>query len=1355
MAERKIRLGLDEPVRRVPAGDPRPERPSMLGGLGLDAPIEEEAAPLTTAPPTGGLPQPIADRLPFAVEKARIADEYRDLTYDRQTRIEAGEYESAVTLSGYGLNIDAPRSEFDTIEEPKEGDSDSAFLEPDYTIANPAEDTGESSSTFRNVANFMFSDEMGLLGMKWDQEGFTWAWENFTNQLVEHPYSTGFTLAAYLVPLGAAWAKGSRIAGRALKLADEGGDVGAAAGKGLFGATYEAGKGTFQKGAGHFRFDDHVRMVKSLAGSSTAADGRKFFSDGMQAKILASSAEETAKLVPEKMLRKMLISDFHRERWLEMQVLAKSGALDAMPGIKGVANRAYYSFSNNFTNKYMRVLNDTGADEIESLDKFYKRMKFGTLLGAAPTQLGRANQELAYKYMLGEATEDALVKGIGDDNATFVKTLVGKSKELFKSQADEGFLSDEQVALFAKGVGGVETGFHLPAVKPATANFEELSLWAKSVGPGKFGQLIERKRFDPAKILTGPTMKKRGKLRTKEAVLEALPSLETDLGKLTIGGYITDNVIFQVHRGFRDILTAGMRGEPRATHWVKNIDEWEKMGDIAQKNFLPLDKLDEVAPGLSARMRRMLKADLDKTNEGHLLTQRLPVIDRDLVEQFFSNGPQSAYGASSMIGQFAELLTAVHKTSRTALNLPTHTSNLLGNMMFLGMAGMNPFSAQALNDGSKMTKMFTKIARDFHKLGPEATVDDLMTPENLKRLLGKDRFIKDKVGNKIDISELFGDELMRDLFEGQAFESIEGLTHVKKTLNQLKDTGEKGFTAKVVETVGRSIAGVGEVPGVKQTLQGLSSAYLGEDMIPKMMYAMHLAREGWGRDAILREVGRRLPQYRTVGSVPNKLRRIILPWITFPAEAARIIKNNMADNPVNMMAWMQGPEIAQSLASAAGVSPDFEDIESTIDAAPPWGVKYQSVFLKGEQAPTVLGAVGGGGIGSMAGAAVGGARGAVAGLAIGALAGRTLGSMSPGIEQAKHAEITRSWIMDFLPQSTMFLSSLAPHQWEKVNPFGDAPTGGIESFRAAKDLMPIEPFAVAMPILDLYAGRGGFGQELEARSGISLANKMALGLLGFVSPPVLQKYGMKLEGPGGVHISMKDIHENNGGQMTLPRAATATFGGLVGAGMAFMGTKRLGVPSGAATALAGTIGTMAGAEANTRRLMTDLGILGDPRTGETGDWTLDFFSNSFMGLNKSFKVTAKQAEFNQAIRRRRFEPIRKVATREFTDSLKAGSESSAKVALSEVYKTFLYEWGDAEKATQHTNAWMQRQIQGLNKLPMFRGLSEEWLMNRISALNSLGPEKTKMHQQQIIELMTEMRMHAFNKGRSLKIVDGE
>ena len=111
----------------------------------------------------------------------------------------------------------------------------------------------------------MLSDEMGLLGMKWDQEGFSWALENFTNQITEHPYSTAFTLASYLVPVGAAWAKGSRIAGRALGLAEQTGDIGAAAGKGVFGTNLR------------FRFDDHSRLVKSLAGSNTASDGRKFF----------------------------------------------------------------------------------------------------------------------------------------------------------------------------------------------------------------------------------------------------------------------------------------------------------------------------------------------------------------------------------------------------------------------------------------------------------------------------------------------------------------------------------------------------------------------------------------------------------------------------------------------------------------------------------------------------------------------------------------------------------------------------------------------------------------------------------------------------------------------------------------------------------------------------------------------------------------------------------------------------------------------------------------------------------------------------------------------------------------------
>src|SRR3990172_6254273 len=105
-----------------------------------------------------------------------------------------------------------------------------AELQKDWDTAARFKASGDPVTSLRNVSNFLFSDEMGLLGMKWDEEGFSWAWDNFTDQITEHPISTGVTLASYLVPIGAAWMKGSRIAKHGLLLAEEAGDVGASAG---------------------------------------------------------------------------------------------------------------------------------------------------------------------------------------------------------------------------------------------------------------------------------------------------------------------------------------------------------------------------------------------------------------------------------------------------------------------------------------------------------------------------------------------------------------------------------------------------------------------------------------------------------------------------------------------------------------------------------------------------------------------------------------------------------------------------------------------------------------------------------------------------------------------------------------------------------------------------------------------------------------------------------------------------------------------------------------------------------------------------------------------------------------------
>lgn len=1330
----------EDPAIVTPTGEP--ELPRFFD------PVPGSLLPKPPTQPLTRIKEPSEDvlnyidaKVPQIIDHAVKADAARDIYTERQREIEFGQ--------GPGIA--------DLINLPDKSDPNYlAFVDAqkDWSVAFPEEDTGDPVETVRNVTNFLFSDEMGLLGMKWDEDGFKFGWEHFQNQIVEHPISTSVTLASYMVPIAAAWMKGSRLAARAGVLMEATGDPAAAAGRGFLGSTLG------------FRFDEHARLAKSLAGSAHATDGRQLFSPELAQKIMNATPDEVRNLISESDLRKILMNDWHVARNLETMAMAKSGALAAMPGLKGAARRAHYALMRGFTNKYFMATQNMAADNIQAMDDFYKSQNFSEMLSALPSNLGRENQELAYKYALGVEGADKLRKAIGDDNFNAVESMLSRKKELWKSQIDEGYFDDETIRLFGEGMGGLETGYHLPAIKKGTPGFEDIGLYAQSVAPSRVGGLLRRQKFDPAKALTGPTTKHRGVLTTKQKVLGALPSLEVDPKSLAIGGLIKDSTIFQIHRGFRDMITSSLRGNPGTQHWIRSADEYAQMKPLTQKHFVSIDDLDSVVPGLSSRMQRMIRKDLDKTGQADLLKGGMPVIDRDLVEKMFGREPGSAAWSANMAGIFAEMMTGVHKTSRTALNPPTHMANTLGNFMFLAMGGMNPFSREALNDAHLFTKAFTSIARQ-HAKNPDKPVDTLMTLDNLKSVLGKDRYVKTHAGGRVDLAELLSDPMMKDgLLEAQAFESVEGFQSLKRTLSYLDNLDKSGLTAAATKTIGTAIAGIGELPGVKQTLSTMSAAYLGEDMVPKMMYMANLARKGWGRDAILMEVGRRLPQYRTVGNIPKATRRMVLPWITFTAETARIMKNNIADHPVSMMAWLQAPQIAQSIATGAGVGVNYSEYDALMEAAPPWAARPTSVLLEEEAAPVTLGAVSGAAVGGMAGTALGGFPGAIAGTAVGAGVGAAIGATSErsaelqadrDMGQKDWGEFARAWMLDFLPYSSLVPTSVHPHEWEKLNPMSDVPAPGMESLRTAIDLSPVEPFAIAKPIMELASGRGAFGAEIKAKSGIHMANKMALGLLGFISPPILQKYGMNLSTPDGFY-RMRDVHDANGGQMTLPWQTTATLGGVLGSTLTFLGAKRLGAPTGlalSAAGVAGTVGGMSGGAVNTRRLMTDLGILPSPQTEEYADPTLDFWVNNWLGVGKSWKASPNQALFNQKLRAKRFAPYREVLTREWDDAILTGSASTAKAVSAAVYSSFELEWGSADVGQRKFAEWLERRMKRMNRLPMFRDFSDDWVDQQIKIMVEMGPEKAKIHHQQLVALMTELRMHRFGKAKGMKIVEEE
>lgn len=1504
---------------------PRPEIPT--------------ADPTTSAAADSHVLPPDLTRDPLVDE--RVGAEVRILQ-DRQSDIRRNEafLKRDWSYEGHqGFNADRAR-EMAQKEEPVhgyfEGDESVGEL---YKAKQPyrgraPETSVKALNATKEVLNFVFSDDMALLGMKWDERGFTWGVDNVKEQLTEHPYVSALTVASWMFPIGASWIRGARIAKRAEQIAAEGGVLlarraapelvettrraGTAAPEvaaeyippgstgtvlrqkpyvpepaGLLGPGDNAirlGKGkeltrapesritsdirveepptlgrttlrilkdkepiiapspagpagilapqagpstamglggevasefTFgAPGRGLFgtklmyRFDDHANLVKNLAYGKYSGI-REMFGEGRVAAIKrASTPEEISQIISPKELRKMLLADHHEYAALELRKRAIKGQLNSP------VEKVRWWMQERFYNNYTLGLTSMSAVNIRNVHKVFADNKFAEWLEKAPS-FTPEQEKLWLGYYHGKVARADLEKKIGADGMNWVDGYREKAKNLFQAQYDEGMIDEDTYRLFMDP-DKVGTEFHMPALKKSTPGADALDIGVEKAmglsGRGERLKILTEEGVDLGRFFTPPTMKQRTKFITADEVMLHADELITDPTSILRGGLIRDTLMTDVHRGARDIIMGAMKEPLLHGHRVANAAELAAMpAKFRAKHWVEFDKLNEVAPGLADRMRRMIKKGFEKEGK-QIADSDIPMaIDRNLVEALFGRSPNSAAGSVSMFGRLFELLTAVHKTSLTSLNPATHSGNLIGNFAFLSMAGYNPFSGQALKDGRMITDIFVKAARDYtaataaaKKAGKsiEGAVFDRETL--IKYLKPEQRFMTDNYGGQIDLADFLSSDQVRGLIEEQGFQSVEGFQRVHQILRGIEKAEQGGWKpgSSAVKYVARLFAAGGETPGFKQILENASAAYLGEDMIPKMMYAVHLARKGWGKDAIVREVGRRLPQYQSVGELAKEGRKVVLPWITFPAEAARILKNNVQDNPMAMFTWLRAPDIAQGIVSGAGFGPTYAEYQDAMKTLPPWAQKWSTLLvneniseaLAGGMAAGTAGLVAGGLAGGLPGAIAAGATGAavgaaapaptmggIAGAAVGALmGGGMLGAAAGGVvglsagaamdaykskeqkaEEARQLENTnvRAFMMDFIPHLALAPSSTSEYQLAKANPFSDEPKTGIEWFRTSLDLLPVTPFAVGMPLLELYSGRGSFGEEIQGKGAGNYFAKTALGLMGFVSPPMMQKYGMKINGPEGNPIDLADIHERNGGLMSHPKGITATFFGIAAAGLTALGGRRLQALKGITNlstagvaglaAGAGLFGGTAGYAVNSTRLFSDLGIIEDPSSKRKGNHSLDFLARNFFGVSKSFPGSEQNRVRAERERFVAFEDIRKMYGKDMYAAVARNDIPSALRIATEVRNSFMHEYGNVPEADLRFREYMKGIQEGMPKSPEFRTISDEELMIMIEASKAAGDEKNKFQEQYVRALQAELTKRKMMNFQGLSIVDQE
>ena len=1321
--------------------------------------------------------------------------------------------------------------------------------QPDNNIMDPSQDTGEADPDpmvwnptkerfWRGAANTLFSDEMGLLGIKWDEEGYEQNFDNFRNQLIEHPYSTAFTVASYLVPVGFAWMKGARLAQHAARLAGDTGDVAAATAKGLFGtkggaavaktlseggmdSTWEAMKMLGPR----VRFDDHAKLVRTLSDDTTEF-GRNLLNGENAAKLSTMTDEAVSKIITPRDLRRRLMSDMHQSRQIKLKHLASKGLLDNSPYLKKEEQ-----FFRAFGNEYWKQLDNSSVERIQNAHRWMDEQNTAKLLSTIPNITPKMSQT-AYKFFAGKVDSDQLIKEVGPEAAQWIDGLKQQWTGLFEAQVDEGYMGARQVELYGRHLGEIGSdgvaraerfagsgelgGHHLPAIKKGTPGFTDAGAHTTTLkGKIKDGEAIidEKRVFDPAKALSGPTSKNLEKY-TDWATREAdLDNLITDLGELTVGGFIKDDTMFMMHRVFRDTVVENITkgANNMDTHFL-GMTNFEKLSPYAKKHWLSMDELDSVSPGLKEKLTRMVKKKMQKDGTDADWDGSMPAISRDYVEQFFGAGDEGAQMASTTFGRLFQLLTAVHKTAKTALNPATHVNNLVGNMAFIGMSGVNPFSRQMLDDGKTFSGLFAKLAKQS-RATPGMEMDDLLNKENIAKVFGDDatRYVTDAFGTKVDLAEVFSDPAVRQMMEAQAFESAEGFARAQKTLVQLERYEADGFSDKVAAQIGRTVGGFGEAPGVKNVLQHASSAYLAEDMIPKMMLLNHYIRKGWSSQSALQEVGRRLPQYMTVGRTTKAARRHVMPWLTFQTEAARIMKNNMQDYPVSTIAWLHAPKIAQEALNATGYAPTPEEQGAMVPGTPAWASKYSSVYLKEGTAQPILGGAGGLSVGMAAGAKLGGAKGALLMGLLGTAGGAALGMQSPYAQrtQEENAGLARSWALDFLPQSALSWASGHPTEWEALDPislqhsedvtdgsginmFGinvnlsDSPFTGMETMNKLSNVNPVSIGSILSPLIQIATNRSSFGQELPTEGLIgpgSVANKGAAGLMAFLMPPAIQKWGFSLD-----KVPNEDTFEANGSQSTLPTGTVPTLFGLAASGLTFLGGKKMQAAKKAAGTTsslvkqtmdasgkfftskagkkvlasqirnpalgAGAFAATAGTEFNYSRFLRDIGLENDPTTGtKSGDWTADAVMNTLFGTSKSWAVNdgvAAKAEKNRA---RAFSEGRKTATKQFKAAFRNQSESAMLANAGAAYKSFMMEFaGDRKKSLLKFNTWLESNFKSAARDSNFSGISVEEIRRRSMVnFDVMLEDGSAFHKRKQHRLNNELRTRDIQNTRNVKV----
>ncbi|MHA2065430.1 MAG: hypothetical protein ACXABY_13725, partial [Candidatus Thorarchaeota archaeon] len=487
---------------------------------------------------------------------------------------------------------------------------------------------------------------------------------------------------------------------------------------------------------------------------------------------------------------------------------------------------------------------------------------------------------------------------------------------------------------------------------------------------------------------------------------------------LTVGGILQQKLLFENFRYVRDISMNA--------NFAKKTDEIMALTPAARKGWI---NLNEKLPNANIVRRMVEKAGGDPGELGWVRKE----LWSELVD--ITGGMASARNDSVSL---LELMTTIHKTSKTALNPFTHGQNVFGNFVFLSQAGFS--LSDPTNWGTFKTswKAIDRLYAARRKgSGLEALKDLGRIPSDVSP------------GKFIDITEEFNNPLVKEMIEISSIEAAEGLKALARAASE--STNANMFTRKIAQGMMKAST---KGPHSRATVEAVSDLYMAEDGAAKLAYYLHLRKGGLSSEAAVMEVARRLPMYHSVGAFVADKRKVLLPWLSFPAEAMRITKNNLMDYPLRTASWFHASKALQALIyPTLGMSAEgIEDVKSNL---PVWAQK-----------PT--------------------------------------GSIVTPVRDANND--LRAAMVDFLPHAAFLPQTIAPEA-----PLIQKLPLGLNS-----------PVPIVMGMVNAVTGKDSWGNDIPTNSMGQAVRNGVVNTLGFMAPPIVQKYLMSTTSPDLLYKGKQD-----------------------------------------------------------------------------------------------------------------------------------------------------------------------------------------------------------------------------------------